>query len=326
MKPEKFLAYNLIGIISIYTLCQFLLYFIQGQPKDSSVFEQLGLSGDFFGGIIGTLISGATLWYLIQTFELQKKELNETKNYLQKQNFESTFFKMLDMINTIGMDFVAIETLDDKTEYQHSRNNFYKYFIRCMAETSHFRTPVPLKNNIDLNNSIVLYINEYNPTIFHLPENAENLAAFDVELAPSDLIINWAKDNEETYSGFLYMFWYYENGTQLGHLFRYVFNAMKFSIKERKDQFNDENYYIKLIQAQLSNHQLAVMFYSGLSPTSLNKTGRSEFKDLADDYENFQNIDKRHLLNPDHYKFYPKTHFKFRNGISYNEEINLAVK
>ncbi|MBC7381614.1 MAG: hypothetical protein H7296_01320 [Bacteroidia bacterium] len=111
MKPEKFLAYVLIGVISIYTLCQFLFYFIQGQPKDGNIFQQLGLSGDFFGGIVGTIIAGATLWYLVRTFELQKKELTETRNFLQKQNFESTFFKIMDMIHTIGKDFSANEPL-----------------------------------------------------------------------------------------------------------------------------------------------------------------------------------------------------------------------
>ncbi|MBC7381613.1 MAG: hypothetical protein H7296_01315 [Bacteroidia bacterium] len=194
-----------------------------------------------------------------------------------------------------------------------------------MKLTNHLRNPVPLKNDVGLNNSIVLDINKNDTTIFPLPEDAENLVGFGHELASSEKIIEWTKENMEDYFGFLCMYWYYENDTQLGHLFRYIFNAMKFAIKERKEHFNDENYYIKLIKAQLSNYQLAVMFYSGLSPVSLNKAGQSEFRDLADEYEIFQNIDSLHLLSIDHYKFYPKTHFKFRNGISYNEEIKITV-
>jgi len=125
------------------------------------------------------------------------------------------------------------------------------------------------------------------------------------------LIAEWGKLNPIIYNGLLYKYLYLETDTQLGHLFRYIFYTMKFVLKSW-DDLNTQKEYIKLIPAQLSNYQLAVMFYSGISPVSKNTKGEYEFKEIADTFGIFQNIEPTYLLDKSHFEFYPNTTFKNR--------------
>ncbi len=80
-------------------------------------------------------------------------------------------------------------------------------------------------------------------------------------------------------------------------------------IKERS-AIGDQHEYINLIQAQLSNHQLAVLFYNCISNISLDSNKAPLVKELYDNYGLFQNIPQPVLVHPSHQKFYPNTCFK----------------
>lgn len=57
--------------------------------------EAWGNYGDFYGGLIGTLVSLVAVFLVYKTYQVQKQELSETKDTLTKQNFDSFFFELL---------------------------------------------------------------------------------------------------------------------------------------------------------------------------------------------------------------------------------------
>lgn len=60
--------------------------------------EYLSAFGDFIGGFIGTLIGLVTIFLVYKTYKSQKEELELSRKLIQKQNFESTFFGLLNLI------------------------------------------------------------------------------------------------------------------------------------------------------------------------------------------------------------------------------------
>lgn len=88
----------LIGYLMIFGISGFLF----GSPDSLSPDNGAKL-GDFVGGVVGTLFSGATVLLVYLTYKSQKKELQKTiivgreqSITSQRQRFENTFFKLID--------------------------------------------------------------------------------------------------------------------------------------------------------------------------------------------------------------------------------------
>lgn len=66
-----------------------------------------------------------------------------------------------------------------------------------------------------------------------------------------------------------------------------------------------------MLQSQLSDEELALLFYDAISPYGKNKNGEYVFFDMLEASEMLENISERVLINRSHTKFYPLTKFKF---------------
>ncbi|QIL38333.1 hypothetical protein G7074_02985 [Pedobacter sp. HDW13] len=81
---------------------------------------------------------------------------------------------------------------------------------------------------------------------------------------------------------------FYKNfHSELGHYFRYLYNLLQFTLKTRKPT-NDHLNYINLIQAQLSNNELALIYYNVLSDKGLNRNKTFNSHNLLDEYNFFE--------------------------------------
>jgi len=54
-----------------------------------------GLIGDFIGGLVGTIFSIIGILLLYETLALQRKEFKETRKVLMKEQFENTYFALI---------------------------------------------------------------------------------------------------------------------------------------------------------------------------------------------------------------------------------------
>jgi hypothetical protein len=110
----------------------------------------------------------------------------------------------------------------------------------------------------------------------------------------------------------------------ISYFFRYIYNTINFVVTERntvqdKTENTDIQRYLNILQAQLSDEELSLIFYDALSSFGKNKHGDKQFHTLLDTYQFLENINERFLLHRNHHTFYPKTFFKFLN----RDEKNL---
>lgn len=95
----------------------------------------------------------------------------------------------------------------------------------------------------------------------------------------------------------------------VGHYFRHLYNTVKFVDRHVfLEEFEDRESYTNLIRAQLSSHELGILFYNCLSH------GGTKFKCLVEKYSLFEHMDKGVLLNEEHMNLYENTAFGQSDG------------
>lgn len=83
-----------------------------------------------------------------------------------------------------------------------------------------------------------------------------------------------------------------------------------YSQKNFKEK-DDKEHYLNLLQAQLSDEELALIFYDAISKYGENKEGDQTFRQMLDETHFLENIKSDVLLDRNHCFFYPKTTFKY---------------
>lgn len=237
--------------------------------------------GDFLWGTLGILFTFTTTIFLFITFKEQREQLQKTKEESDKIRFETTYFNILGMLKQVQ------DTVNTNIATRMSVNNIHN--IVDFYENFHEKYNEHLVSKSDLRN--------FNDNFKPLQTNTAEIEQY------KDLI---AIEYEEMIVSV---------GCNIGYLYRYIYNAMKFVLDDPYNQ-NDNtarDRYLNLLQAQLSNEELCFIFYDAISKFGKNKEGVFKFKQMLDDTHFLENIDPTFLLNRNHYKFYPKTKFKFLN-------------
>ena len=125
--------------------------------------------------------------------------------------------------------------------------------------------------------------------------------------------------------GLLYEDFVQRNQCYISFYFRFIYKAVMFVVTEYKEKKNGADAikrYLNILQSQMPDEELALLFYSSFSKYAKDSDGKLSFKDVLDQSNFFQNIGKGVLLDESHYKFYPKTRFKFLN----RDELQMIGK
>jgi len=310
---SKFLIFTGVIILIVISYC-----FIKGQS-----FDGFSKFGDSVGGLIGSLwsLAGILLFYLalteqrkdikinqqtlksqiksldlqIDEYKLQRLELEETRKVLKEQSetfkiqqFESTFFNMLRLLQ---------EIIDDLKISVDGQSGTGRDFFKIAF--GNLMTLVSQHNNVTHDPSEVI---KKQASIELLMTKAKNSDGAIDEVQLNEIKLKTTDVYEDFYK-------YYNDN--LGHYFRFVYNIMKFTINSKLTD-EEKARYINLIQAQMSSYELGLIFYNALS-----KHGNRMF-DWLEAYTFLENIDSKALLSPlIHSKFYPKTKFKFIEMMNY---------
>jgi hypothetical protein len=94
----------------------------------------------------------------------------------------------------------------------------------------------------------------------------------------------------------------------VGHYFRNLYHIVKFV---DQSDVADKRVYTNLIRAQLSSHELLMLFYNCVS-----SLGRDKFKPLVERYGLLKNLATVELIEPDHTEWYQKGAFSGSVGAS----------
>jgi hypothetical protein len=221
--------------------------------------------GDFVGGITAPFLSVAAFILLYMTYKSQKQELIESRKILRKQSetlekqqFETTFFNLLNLhheiVNNIdlvkGTGWVTYKKMGETepTATELGRDcfkTFYKMFV---------------------------------DTYKHTPKDESYLTMI-------------SKSYDKFYK--LYQ-------SDLGHYFRNLYHIFK--LIKRSDILNKKD-YSSLVRAQLSSHELLMLFYNGLSDNG------EKFKPLIEEFHILKNMPFDDLILEQHKGLYQSSAF-----------------
>ncbi len=264
-----------------------VLYAIKFHGELSVNNTDWGVFGDYIGGTLNPLISGSAIYWIIKTYNLQKKELFESRTILQgqsealkKQNIESSFFQLMslfnDLINGLSISGRPLEHPDDKvTPWNFEGTEVNKQCFEKLHKiliNGYFKEHKRGDYKIELTSGQIVY-KFYNTRGDKI---GEGLLSLTIEKLNND-----------------YYYFYQEFGHLIGHYFRTLFHIIKFI---DNSLFDDEQkkQYISLVRAQLSKYELGLLFYNSINP----RYGLCKFFPLIHKYELLKHLEDEVLINP----------------------------
>ncbi len=224
-----------------------------------------GEFGDFFGGTLNPFLTFLTFMGLLITIVLQQSELRETRRELKRSA-------------------TALESQLKGTALQNFEATFFQ--MLTLHNTIVNSLDVKLRSGDGTARGRDAFKEMYSSLNDRYKEaKIRNTELMDDE--PSAEITNlknaWARMWDEHQSN-------------LGHYLRYLFNIIRFVDESGDEQIGfipNKARYMKLLRAQLSEHELMMLFYNGLTDDGL------KFRHLATKYEFYRTMPNL-FLNGDH--------------------------
>jgi len=297
-----------------------------------------GLFGDFFGGVVGSLwaLAGVFLYFSAlkvqqKQLEAQKKDMKLNEKLVSQQQFEATFFGLLqtqkDLKNNLSCEVQRV--VRDKYNYnikpyKSDSNNFFYYILqelKCLYlvytrdsyntwEENEISEMISTLNQeadyCEAEGKEFNYISEFNLLLddFNLRYITKKY-----HVKESNVKLAKEKDTEKLMCCSIYGHVFLTYQEQLGHYFRHLYNIVKFLDNERERCLNEiqkeDNYlqlredtikrfsnYFSFVHSMLSTSELAVLFYNSmLFPKA---------KELYVKYGMFNNLLDGNLIKKEH--------------------------
>lgn len=283
----KILLIILISIFIIIGIISCVISISQEIPNDcSKTFVENLINTDYSAlsdGFAGLSWSIVGVFLLCLTMYYQRQDYKDSKLTNNKQRFETTFFNMLSML---------IQLRNELKSSNPRGANGYDYLNECISE-------------IKRSYASIL---ESKPELKEIEGKISDNK--DITLIELDCL------KEEVIS--VYETFYKTNHASLGHYFRYIYHMVEFVLQERTAE-KDRETYLGIIQSQLSDNELSLIFYNCLSKYARKKQTREpRFYNILDKYGFLENVDADSLLSRNHHILYPKTKFKFLNADEMN--------
>lgn len=276
MRKDSRVKVAVISFITAMLLLLFFPYFILnniqlGQFK--IVIPEYDRLGTFISGVTAPFLSLAAFVLLYLTYKSQKEELSDSKKILneqsetqQTQRFETTFFNLLNLhhsiVNSIDLKISVKHTNEWKGE--HWFENEEKKGRDCFREFYSAFTKAY--------NQQKRYSTKWDGTK-HILE--------------SELVVV-----KESYNTF-----FAQHQHDLGHYFRNLYHLVKFI---DNSEMKNKQMYVSLVRAQLSSHELLLIFYNCASDFG------QKFTQFMPAYHFFKNMPTDLLLESSHKSFYPE--------------------
>lgn len=246
---------------------------------DTFFFSQISNNfGDFVSGTIGILFTLTATFFLFVTMAEQRKQTYEARLDNARSRYESTYFNMLAMLDDV-IKSVDANLKESKPNQIESINVYYR-LIKEMYATSKTANAemLELLQELSINDSCSIRIQRLR----------EGTASIFEQIVK-------------------------EIDCNVSYFYRYIYNAIMYI--EEIDVINEakKKQYLNILKAQLSDEALALLMYDAISKFAQNKEGFNKFQDVLDRLNFFEDIQESVLLERCHYKFYPKTHFRFLN-------------
>lgn len=237
------------GVVVLWAL-NFAIIPLESESRSGSIGDVFGVANALFSAL-----AFAALLYAVflqrDELKLQRKELRTTRQVMRKQHAE-------------------LERQARTMAKQVFENRFFQ-LLRTHQDIVEGTSL--LRNNI------------------FVGRTALKLIVDDMRKTIGDSVTTWQDDQSEkdsvAYIALLdgaYRRFYKQHGQEVGHYCRHLYHMLRF-LKENAPEGSME--YARLIRAQLSEKELLLLFYNGIS-----SYGREKFIALANEFDLFQNLPK----------------------------------
>lgn len=259
--------------------------------------DYLGALGDFLGGFLGSIFGIITIYLVYKTYISQKEELELSRKLIQKQNFESTFFSLLENLNTARNNAVV-------SNYKEDKNNNYLY-------TEEFRGVNFFKNqelNIKKNNFFRSFRDNEDFYGINITDQIESFfesnPKFKEQYFKGTDYINLDPKQRERIKLLATYYYYFQKQSQyLEHYFQSILTIMEFI---DKNDIAKKEFYIKALQSQFSNGELFHIYHYALFS--------KRFRGFIIKYNLLSRLNQKEILSEEVHKMY------------YFEDIKLSEK
>lgn len=270
----------ILGIIAVAMFGTYSILYIVCPELKQKLFVQLSSNiGDFMTGTIGVFLTLVSTLFMFVTFALQRKQFAASQEDAYRTRFEGTFFNILSMLYNVRTE--VNRQINASTRIHCPDIGSFYYGLKNYYQTC-------LKNDKDFSHSMNLL----------KQENKSVTESKTIELDLGKFYDNYVR----------------EQGCNAGFYFRFIHNLISFVIEHWKDSPQDIHKYLNFIQAQLSDEELALIFYDSISNLGLDKRKQYTFKQNLDKNSFLENISPEVLLAREHYKVFPHTKFRFLNA------------
>lgn len=264
-KSDKMILYG--GIIGAFILPSIFLFFDAFKGSSLNA-ENASQYGDFVGGYIGTILTFISILLLYFTLKNQREsnDKNLTSAYIEK--FENKFFEMIKMHrenvaeagikDTYGRRLFVlllrefreiVLVIDNYLKEQNKYNTFTTEEKYDIAYCVLFYGIGP--NSTRLLNSVLAKYKDTKELINNLIE------LFEDEERNKEIQIK-RKFKYKLFEG---------HQSRLGHYYRHLYQTVCYVHTQSSTLLSDEEKYkyVKILRAQLSNHEQALLFLNSLS-------------------------------------------------------------
>lgn len=229
-----------------------------------------GAFGDFVGGTLNPMLAFLSLIAILTTIKYQTKELKastrelsissqalkDQANSFSKQNFENTFFNLINLHNTLLNSIIIVNNKFYTLGFDWDKWNFNEVNKKS-------NDLLKGKESVSFLQSLFLdYCFKFNtyPTY---------------ELS-QDLNFDY-KNNQLKRTNKLYLKFHEKYGHMIGHYFRSIYQILKYI---KNSDVNDKKFYSNILRAQLSKDELEFLFY-----TCISDNGSDKFLPLLIEFE-----------------------------------------
>lgn len=252
----------LISAFTLILIASFIAFIIKLPWNISTEMDDWGN----YSMCLGAIISFVSVILIYITYRKQAESYNEQAKSAYKMQFDSTFFKLLDIQRQIHF-----ECINKVIEYKESESS--KKEFKSVFSFMKYRITCELKSR--LNNDTTEF--KESEAIEKISSIYTCVTKFDDKFSPDGIMQETHEENDIMH--------YFRN---LYHVIKHVNDSSLSSEEKRK--------YIDLIQAQMNDEELLAMLFNVVHYTA-NNTNKLYFS-LLDDYTFFEN------LRPPHNKAY----------------------
>lgn len=333
------LSLAIIGLtVCAYNLSE-LINFKYFTKSDDYLFhtDKLGHFGDFIGGFLGTILTAIATYFVYKTYISQKEELISQKdelilqrNLISQQQFENTFFNMLNVHRELKNNISTTDRIfwftNDQIDYlinpSISKESKTTLFNEIVKERKKIGLEVFRNIRLDLNDlyddekikrEIDFYENSFlvknNTYIQDLKRKLEECNQRTISSTIEKILDSKTVDSEEKTmkANFKFIFEIYQD--VISHYCRNAYHILRY-IRENEhektlgaDRKKYKN-YANIFQSQLNVDEQFLLFYNFINFNE--ETNEEIFRtiNLVNHYSFLENIGIDNLIKKEHENYY----------------------